>query len=110
MPFSQTYPMCCINIRNFVDQFYQFTDGVAQQHLDVDEVLRRVSFFFYSTHDRFLIQIQSLDGLLSDHVSKQIAKKLQTMLNLSQIAQVVINLEHFCTACNELESVLMNLR
>ena len=67
-------------------------------------------FFFYSTHDRFLIQIQSLDGLLSDHVSKQIAKKLQTMLNLSQIAQVVINLEHFCTACNELESVLMNLR
>jgi len=43
MPFSQTYPMCCINIRNFVDQFYQFTDGVAQQHLDIDEVLRKVS-------------------------------------------------------------------
>jgi len=42
MPFSQTYPMCCINIRNFVDQFYQFTDGVAQQHLDIDEVLRKV--------------------------------------------------------------------
>lgn len=32
------------------------------------------------------------------------------MLNLSQIAQVVINLEHFTTACDELESVLMNLR
>lgn len=45
MPFSQTYPMCCINIRNFVDQFYQFTDGVAQQHLDIDEVLRRVGSF-----------------------------------------------------------------
>lgn len=43
MPFSQTYPMCCINIRNFVDQFYQFTDGVVQQHLDIDEVLRKVS-------------------------------------------------------------------
>ena len=43
MPFSQTYPMCCINIRNFVDQFYQFTDGVAQQHLDIDEVVRKVS-------------------------------------------------------------------
>jgi ABC-type transporter Mla subunit MlaD len=37
--------MCCINIRNFVDQFYQFTDGVAQQHLDIDEVLRKVSRF-----------------------------------------------------------------
>ncbi|WWC70274.1 uncharacterized protein I206_104224 [Kwoniella pini CBS 10737] len=93
MPFSQTYPMCCINIRNFVDQFYQFTDGVAQQHLDIDEVLRK-----------------SLDGLLSDHVSKQIAKRLQNMSNLSQIAQVVINLEHFSTACDELEGVLMNLR
>lgn len=43
MPFSQTYPMCCINIRNFVDQFYQFTDGVSQHHSDLDEVLRRVS-------------------------------------------------------------------
>ncbi|WWD17361.1 hypothetical protein CI109_101802 [Kwoniella shandongensis] len=93
MPFSQTYPMCCINIRNFVDQFYQFTDGVAQQHLDIDEVLRK-----------------SLDGLLSDHVSKQIARRLQSMSNLSQIAQVVVNLEHFSTACDELEGVLMNLR
>ncbi|WVQ72415.1 hypothetical protein IAR50_001967 [Cryptococcus sp. DSM 104548] len=93
MPFSQTYPMCCINIRNFVDQFYQFTDGVAQQRLDIDEVLRK-----------------SLDGLLSNHVSKQIAKRLQSMANLSQIAQIVINLEHFLTACDELESVLMNLR
>ncbi|WVQ82288.1 hypothetical protein IAT38_004416 [Cryptococcus sp. DSM 104549] len=93
MPFSQTYPMCCINIRNFVDQFYQFTDGVAQQHLDIDEVLRK-----------------SLDGLLSDHVSKQIAARLRSMSNLSQIAQVVVNLEHFATACDELEGVLMNLR
>ncbi|WVN88298.1 uncharacterized protein L203_103503 [Cryptococcus depauperatus CBS 7841] len=93
MPFSQTYPMCCINIRNFVDQFYQFMDGVAQQHLDIDEVLRK-----------------SLDGLLSDHVSKQIANRLQTMSNLSQIAQVVINIGYFSTACDELEAVLMNLR
>ena len=42
MPFSQTFPMCCINIRNFVDQFYNFTDGVSQNHLDIDEVLRKV--------------------------------------------------------------------
>lgn len=42
MPFSQTYPMCCINVRNFVDQFYQFADGVSQPHLDIDEVLRKV--------------------------------------------------------------------
>jgi transcriptional regulator of heat shock response len=85
--------MCCINIRNFVDQFYQFTDGVAQQHLDIDEVLRK-----------------SLDGLLTEHVSAQIIKRLTGMSNLSQIAQVVVNVEHFSTACDELEGVLMNLR
>jgi len=48
--------------------------------------------------------------LLSNNVSKQISKKLQSMSNLSQIAQVVVNLEHFCTACEELEGVLMHLR
>ncbi|KAK1924132.1 putative rsec15 [Papiliotrema laurentii] len=93
MPFSQTYPMCCINIRNFVDQFYQFTDGVVQHHLDIDEILRK-----------------SLDGLLTDHVSGQIVKRLSGMSNLSQIAQVVVNIEHFATACEELEGVLMGLR
>lgn len=93
MPFSQTYPMCCINIRNFVEQFYQFTDGVTQHHVDLDEVLRK-----------------SLDGLLADHVSKQIALRVKGMSNLSQIAQIVVNLEHFVIACDDLEGVLMNLR
>ena len=94
MPFSQTYPMCCINIRNFVDQFYQFTDGVASQgHLDIDEVLRK-----------------SLDGLLTEHVAAGIASRLKGMGNLSQIAQVVINVEHFIVACEDLEGVLAGLR
>ncbi|BEI79982.1 hypothetical protein CcaverHIS002_0105110 [Cutaneotrichosporon cavernicola] len=93
MPFSQTFPMCCINIRNFVEQFYQFTDGVAQHHVDLDEVLRK-----------------SLDGLLTDHVSKQMAQRVKIMSNLSQIAQVVVNTEHFLVACDELETVLMGLR
>jgi hypothetical protein len=53
---------------------------------------------------------QSLDGLLTDHVSGQIVKRLSGMSNLSQIAQVVVNIEHFATACEELEGVLMGLR
>lgn len=53
---------------------------------------------------------QSLDGLLTGHVSTQIAKRLQQMSNLSQIAQIVVNVEHFSTACDDLEGVLMNLR
>lgn len=32
------------------------------------------------------------------------------MNNLSQIAQVVVNLDHFATATEELEGVLMGLR
>jgi hypothetical protein len=108
MPFSQTYPMCCINIRNFVDQFYQFTDGVAQQHLDIDEVLRKVSTCPADTS--LTCSSQSLDGLLIDHVSSQIVKRVSGMSNLSQIAQVVVNIEHFATACEELEGVLMSLR
>ncbi|CAK9785452.1 putative rsec15 [Cutaneotrichosporon oleaginosum] len=93
MPFSQTFPMCCINIRNFVEQFYQFTDGVSQHHVDLDEVLRK-----------------SLDGLLTNHVSRQMAQRVKAMSNLSQIAQVVVNTEHFLVACDELETVLMGLR
>lgn len=54
--------------------------------------------------------LQSLDGLLTEHVSNEIGKRLRAMSNLSQIAQVVVNLEHFSTACDELEGVLMNLR
>lgn len=56
------------------------------------------------------LTIQSLDGLLTDHVASEIGKRLKGMNNLSQIAQVVVNLEHFATACDELEGVLAGLR
>lgn len=56
------------------------------------------------------IFFQSLDGLLISHVSKNICARIVKMNNLSQIAQIVINIEHFSTACDELETVLMNLR
>ena len=45
MPFSQTFPMCCINVRNFVDQFYHFVEGVTQRHRNIDELLRKVRLF-----------------------------------------------------------------
>lgn len=35
--------MCCINVRNLVDQFNQFVEGVDQNHADIDELLRKVS-------------------------------------------------------------------
>ncbi|KAJ9102018.1 hypothetical protein QFC19_004943 [Naganishia cerealis] len=93
MPFSQTFPMCCINVRNFVDQFYHFVEGVTQRHRNIDELLRK-----------------SLDGLLISHVSKNICNRLSKMSNLSQIAQAVINLEHFATAAEQLETALMTMK
>ena len=44
LPFSQTYPLCCMDIRSFVDQFYQFVEGVSDHHKDIDELLRKVGF------------------------------------------------------------------
>ena len=43
LPFSQMYPLCCIDIRNFLNQFYCFWDDHFQQPKVVDEVLRTVS-------------------------------------------------------------------
>lgn len=43
LPFSQTYPLCCIDIRSFTEQYYQFSEGFAEHHRDIDDVLRKVS-------------------------------------------------------------------
>jgi hypothetical protein len=105
--------MCCINIRNFVDQFYQFVEGVPHRRSGIDEVLRRVSptgSLSGTTGLMKRVLLQSLDGLLISHVSKNICDKVNTMKNLSQVAQVVINVEHFVVAVDELESVLVDLK
>lgn len=43
LPFSQTYPLCCMDIRNLVDQYYTFSDGFSQHHRDIDDILKKVS-------------------------------------------------------------------
>jgi hypothetical protein len=44
LPFSQLYPLCCSNIRNFVNEYYMFSDESIQSQHDVDEILRRVFY------------------------------------------------------------------
>jgi exocyst complex component 6 len=44
LPFSQMYPLCCIDIRNFLNQFYFFSDDHFQQPKVIDDTLRAVSF------------------------------------------------------------------
>lgn len=51
LPFSQMYPLCCIDIRNFLNQFYFFSDDNFQHPSIIDETLRKVSirYEFYDT-------------------------------------------------------------
>ncbi|KXJ94392.1 exocyst complex subunit Sec15-like-domain-containing protein [Microdochium bolleyi] len=92
LPFSQMYPLCCIDIRNFLNQFYFFADDHFQHPAKIDESLR-----------------QSLDELLTEKVCKSLVERLSSQY-LGQIVQILINLEHFETACRELEQLLMRAR
>lgn len=42
LPFSQMYPMCCIDIRNFLNRFYFIMDDHFQQPNIIDETLKKV--------------------------------------------------------------------
>ncbi|RMZ86157.1 hypothetical protein DV737_g204, partial [Chaetothyriales sp. CBS 132003] len=92
-PFSQMYPLCCIDIRNFLNQFYFFNDSDAPASTGglssvIDSRLRT-----------------SLDDLLTTRVCASLVGKLSSQY-LGQVVQILINLTHFSTACNELESLL----
>ena len=88
LPFSQMYPLCCIDIRNFLNQFYFFSDDHFQHPRVIDETLW-----------------SSLDELLSKSVCHLLVERLNSQY-LGQIVQILINLEHFEIACQELEHVL----
>ncbi|KAG6879204.1 hypothetical protein C0992_004443 [Termitomyces sp. T32_za158] len=93
LPWSQTFYLCCQDIRGFIDKFYAYTDGVPQHYSNINELLKK-----------------SLDSLLIEHVSEAIGKRLASLSNLSQIAQIVTNLEYFQASCPELERSLANLQ
>ena len=43
LPFSQMSPLCCIDIRNFLNQFYFFSDDNFQHPDVIDETLKKVA-------------------------------------------------------------------
>ncbi|KAL1873980.1 hypothetical protein VTK73DRAFT_681 [Phialemonium thermophilum] len=92
LPFSQMYPLCCIDIRNFLNQFYFFSNDHFQHPNIIDETLRK-----------------SLDELLTEKVCKSLVERLNSQY-LGQIVQILINLEHFQIACQELEQLLIRAR
>ncbi|ROW14441.1 hypothetical protein VPNG_03849 [Cytospora leucostoma] len=92
LPFSQMYPLCCIDIRNFLNQFYFFADDHFQHPNVIDDTLRK-----------------SLDELLTQKVCQSLVERLSSQY-LGQIVQILINLEHFEIACQELEQLLIRAR
>ncbi|KAL4789896.1 exocyst complex subunit Sec15-like-domain-containing protein [Aspergillus venezuelensis] len=92
LPFSQMYPLCCIDIRNFLNQFYFFANDDFSNPGIIDETLK-----------------EALDELLSTKVCDTLVERLHSQY-LGQIVQILINLEHFEHACHELELLLAAAR
>ncbi|OGM41593.1 exocyst complex component Sec15 [Aspergillus bombycis] len=92
LPFSQMYPLCCIDIRNFLNQFYFFANDDFSHSNVIDESLK-----------------DALDELLSSKVCDTLVERLASQY-LGQIVQILINLEHFELACHELENLLAAAR
>ncbi|KIP10689.1 hypothetical protein PHLGIDRAFT_494456 [Phlebiopsis gigantea 11061_1 CR5-6] len=91
-PWSQAFYLCCQDIRGYVQNFYQFLEGVAQHHRNIDDLLSK-----------------SLEELVTKRILDNMARRAEATSNLSQIAQIVTNLEHFEVACSELERSLTNI-
>lgn len=92
LPFSQMYPLCCIDIRNFLNSIYLFSDDYFQRSTVIDETLR-----------------DSLDELLCNKVCKSLVERLASQYP-GQIVQILTNLQHFETACVELQDLLFKAR
>jgi hypothetical protein len=43
LPFSRMYPLCCIDIRNFLNQFYFFANDDFSHQNVIDDTLKDVS-------------------------------------------------------------------
>ncbi|KAI2637513.1 exocyst complex subunit Sec15-like-domain-containing protein [Xylaria nigripes] len=84
LPFSQMYPLCCIDIRNFLNQFYFFSNDYFKHPAKIDDTLRMA-------------------------MCKSLIERLSSQYP-GQIVQILTNLEHFETACQELEQLLIRAR
>jgi hypothetical protein len=102
-----------MDIRHLVDEYYTFSDGFSQYHRDIDDILKKVRGAPTAQSEGSADghpPPQSLDELLIQQVSNSIRASVESTSNLSQIAQIVVNAEHFKLACTSLESLLAALR
>ena len=92
LPFSQMYPLVCIDIRNFLSQVYLFSDDHFRHTTAIDKTLR-----------------EALDELLVHDVCRNLVERLSSQY-AGQIVQILTNLDHFEQACKELELLLVEAR
>ncbi|KAF9585597.1 hypothetical protein BGW38_001619, partial [Lunasporangiospora selenospora] len=92
MPFSKVVPYCCEDIKQYITQFHRFVEGFNHDTSEMGDLVR-----------------DSLDTLLIQHVHSVWLKKLESRV-LSQIAQIMINLEYFQSACSDFEQMLTDMR
>lgn len=91
-PFSQMYPLVCIDIRNFLNQIYLFSDDHFRHTTVIDATLR-----------------DSLDDLLVNKVARSLVDRLSSQYP-GQIVQILTNLDHLEQACKDLEGLLVEAR
>ncbi|KAJ8123706.1 hypothetical protein ONZ43_g406 [Nemania bipapillata] len=87
--FAQDQPID--ELTNFLNQFYYFSNDYFQHPTKIDDTLRKA------------------DELLTEKVCKSLVERLSSQYP-GQIVQILTNLEHFETACQELEQLLIRAR
>ncbi|KAI8825282.1 exocyst complex subunit Sec15-like-domain-containing protein [Fimicolochytrium jonesii] len=92
LPFSRGFPRCCASIRAFVVGFYRFAEGFEQQYNEMDDLLKK-----------------SLEHVLSEDLLGCMMGKMMVN-NISQVVQILVNLEWFEGACAEFEALLGEMR
>jgi hypothetical protein len=85
LPFSPAYPLCCIDLRNMVAQFRQFSEGAVSSTQARDEMLR-----------------EAMDRLLVTSVVDGIGEKIRNTSNLPGLAQICSNIEFFTLATKQI--------
>lgn len=95
-----------------METYYHFFEGTTHYYRNTDEGLRSVRspLCLWLLKSSRLYIAQSLDRLLTKHLSEKIAVRLPQTTTLFQAAQIITNVEHFIVACAELEEQLTKLR
>ena len=90
LPFSSIYPDACRLLRQFIDDFFRYTDGYTQ--VDTDSLIAN-----------------GLDRLMKDGVVHTLSVVAEGVFNLSQAVQLAVDVSYFEIAAGELTRLLSAL-